>query len=186
LPRSRQRTLPSVVGVQVAPVLSRDSLVMAYSRRRCLEPELPRASGQPWWWRSGRRSSSGTSVLGRGKASRRIAEHPSGPICPLGLLPPLDPSGAAPAGHRLYLPAEVRPDRPASREGLPRRPASGLRPRAVRRPQRRRAVLQPAQTVPRPGHPLRQASRLLPSRDHHRGHRVVAAHGVTGHALGRR
>src|SRR3954453_15602168 len=44
-PRSDNELSPPVAGVQVAPVLSRDSLVTAYSRRRCLKPELPRASG---------------------------------------------------------------------------------------------------------------------------------------------
>jgi hypothetical protein len=43
--------------------------------------------------------------------------------------------------------------------------------------------LQPAQAVPRPGHPLRQAGRLLPVRDRHWRDRVVAACRLTGHAL---
>src|SRR5690606_30715562 len=70
-------------------------------------------------------------------------------------------------------------------EGLPRRPPTRLRPGHLCRPQRGRAVLQPAQTVPRTGHSLCQTRRLLPSRDHHRGDRVMAAHRLAGHALAR-
>ena len=68
-------------------------------------------------------------------------------------------------------------------KGQPGRAFTDLRPVALRRPQRHRALRQPAQAVPRPGHPLPQASVPPPLRDRHRGHRVVAAHSLTEHAL---
>ncbi len=76
-----------------------------------------------------------------------------------GLLPPLDQSGIARPPDRVYQPGEVRPDRPTPSERNPGRAPTDVRPRRVRRPRRGRALLQPTQTVPRPGHPLRETRR---------------------------
>ena len=73
-----------------------------------------------------------------------------------GLLAPLDPPSAAAARICFTCPETLRPDRPTHGQGLSRRPATGLRRRRLPGPQRRRTLLQPAQAVPRPGHPLRQ------------------------------
>jgi hypothetical protein len=102
---------------------------------------------------------------------------------PTGLLSPLDPDCAAAPRYQVHQPAAPRPDRsPPAAQGLPRRPATRLRGRALRRPQRRRALRQPAEAVPRPAHPLRGTSRLLPRRNYPRRDRDMAAHGLAGHA----
>ena len=94
-----------------------------------------------------------------------------------GLLASLDPRGrCASAGSRSPAPnAATR-----SSIATPKAPAAAGHQHfdagRLRRTQRRRALLQPAQTIPRPGHPLRQTGRLLPLRAHHRHDRVVAPH----------
>src|SRR6185312_5222305 len=66
---------------------------------------------------------------------------------------------------RLHQSRAARPDRPPRREGFPWWATTGLRSRSLRRPQRRRTLLQPAQAGPGSGHPLRQTRRLLPIGD---------------------
>ncbi len=58
----------------------------------------------------------------------------------------------ASAGSRSPARRKDQPDRPPRRERLPRRTPAHVRPEPLRRPQRRQAVFQPAQAVPRPGH----------------------------------
>lgn len=101
------------------------------------------------------------------------------------LLPPLDPRSSAGERDRLHQPRADRSDRTPAREGFARRPATGVRPVALRRAQRGRTLLQQAQTVPGSGHPIRQTRRLLPIRDRHRSHRVVAAYRLLQDTLAR-
>ena len=107
-------------------------------------------------------------------------ERAGPPAC---LLPSLDSRRAARARDPVHLPRTCRPDPAVPSQRLPRWPPTRVRPGHLRRAQRGRALLQPAQAVPRPGHPLRQTRRLLPRRDHRRRDRGVAAQRPTGHGL---
>jgi hypothetical protein len=59
-------------------------------------------------------------------------------------------------GIRMICPERDNQTAPPDRERLTRRTATHLRPGALQAAQRGRTLLQPARTVPRPGHPLRQ------------------------------
>ena len=119
-----------------------------------------------------------------GTWSRRSAWTPPknvrGPHRPTPL-PRLAP--AARARDPVHPPRTCRPDPAAPSQRLPRWPPTRVRPAHLRQAQRGRALLQPAQAVPRPCHPLRQTRRLLPRRDHRRRDRGVAAQRPTGHGL---
>lgn len=90
------------------------------------------------------------------------------------LLTSLDPARPARTADPVHQPRTRVPDRPPGRQRRPRRTTPNLRRRGLQTPQRRRTMLQPAQTIPRPDHPLRQTRRLLPSRTHHRRHHPLA------------
>ena len=83
---------------------------------------------------------------------------------------------AALRARRVRFTSPERADQIARRQG---HGARGGRPPAVdfdeyKQAQRRRAMLQPAQAIPRLRHPLRQTRRLLPRRDPHHRHRLLA------------
>ncbi|MFK4066775.1 transposase [Streptomyces sp. NPDC029674] len=73
-------------------------------------------------------------------------------------------------GIRAVIPAAPRPGRQPQTSRQPRWQTTGIRPRGLQTTEHRRAVHQQAQTVARPGHPLRQDRHHLPRRTPPRRH----------------
>ena len=70
-----------------------------------------------------------------------------------GLFPSLDPHRIAVARDQVHQSRAQRPEGPPRRQGQQRRPPAGFRPGGIPPAQRRRALFQPTQALPRPGHP---------------------------------
>lgn len=104
-----------------------------------------------------------------------------------------DKASSHPSTRAVMRAKRIRFTCPERSDQLARRKANGvgwwettsLRPGRVQAPQPGRAVLQPVQTVPRPGNPLRQTRCLLHQRNHHRQHHPPTQITLTGHGLGR-
>lgn len=138
----------------------------------------PRRAGVPADPRPGRRQP--TDDPGPGDDPRRPAR--SGTATPTppasagrqGLLIQGQPRLAACPPDPHDHPRTGRPGRPPPTARLPRRQTTGLRPRHLQGPARRRVRLQHPQTPPRIRHPLRQARRPLRRNRPRRQHRPLA------------
>jgi hypothetical protein len=115
-------------------------------------------------WRPGRgQPATATAARPAERRTRRARPTPQTPGPDpgrQGLLPPRHPSRVAATRDQVHQPRTHGPDRSPRGEGLGRWATTRLRPDPLRRTQRGRALLQPAQTVPQPSHPLRQADYL--------------------------
>jgi transposase len=101
--------------------------------------------------------------------TRPTAAAPTGPTY-------ANAASAAPSrsSRTLRHPGQAGPGHPPPQPRLTRRAATVLRPIRLPPASRRRMRHQPAQTAPRPGHPLRQTRRPLRSHRHHQHDRHLA------------
>jgi hypothetical protein len=113
--------------------------------------------------RSGARLTAREAVIAKGRQAPPEGRPPVLPTARAALSAPTNHRARLPKGLHAVATAPRTADRPHRHaKGLLGWPPTGLRPGDLRRSQRRGALPQPAQAVPRPGHPLHETGCLLP------------------------